>query len=97
MGLPSWDTIEKLLKEFGWVKGTFTGFFWVAHYWIFRLYNGRLKDRQTQIDELAKENHEYRDRFLALLDDHYGFEKHETPELTLQKERKKPDKGKRKR
>ena len=37
------------------------------------LYRGRLNDRQKQIDNLAKENKEYRDRFLELMDKHFGY------------------------
>ena len=38
------------------------------HYAVYRLYLGRLNDRQKEIDKLAAENREYRERFLALLD-----------------------------
>ena len=62
------DTVRDLIAQFGWVKGTFTVFFWAAHFWIFRLYQGRLKDRQSEIDRLAADNHEYREQFMKLLD-----------------------------
>lgn len=32
-----------------------------------------MKDRQRQIDALAKENKEYRERFLDLVDRHFGY------------------------
>ena len=35
---------------------------------IHRQHQEQLQDRQREIDRLAKDNHEYRDRFLALLD-----------------------------
>ena len=41
------------------------------------MYNGRLKDRQDEINRLAADNHEYRDRFLAMLDKHFALD--ETP------------------
>lgn len=41
----------------------------IFHRWISRLHQGRLDDRQREIDRLAKENHEYRDRFQKLIDD----------------------------
>jgi len=79
--LPDWQTIKDLIQTLGWTKGVFTVFFFLAHAYIFSLYRGRLKDRQIEIDRLAKDNHEYRDRFLALLDRHFGYEpndKHQT-------------------
>lgn len=75
MGTSWWDIVKDFVVSLGWARGTFALFFWVAHFWIYRLYTGRLNDRQRQIDEIAKENHEYRDRFLAILDEHFGFEK----------------------
>jgi hypothetical protein len=68
-----WETIKDAVTAFGWVKGTFTLFFWIAHYWLYRLYSGRLADRQAQINMLAAENREYRERYLAILDRHFGL------------------------
>lgn len=73
MGLPSWEEIKEFIVTFGWAKGILTIFFFMAHAWIYSLYNGRLKDRQKEIDRIAYENREYRERFLALLDQHFGF------------------------
>ncbi len=70
--LPSWSTVKDYVIAFGWVKGVFTIFFFLAHAWIYSLYRGRLKDRQKEIDRLAEDNHEYRERFLRLLDIHLG-------------------------
>lgn len=67
----AWTIVKDAVASFGFVKGTFTLFFWVAQYWIYRLYSGRLKDRQREIDRIAKENREYRDRLLALMDKHF--------------------------
>ena len=45
----------------------------LAHSMIFSLYKGRIRDKSEQIDELAKENREYRVRFLDMLDQHYDY------------------------
>lgn len=66
----SWETIRDFIVAFGWTKGVFTIFFFGAHAWVYRLYNGRLQDRQNEINRLAADNHDYRDRFTALLDKH---------------------------
>ncbi|MBI1806797.1 MAG: hypothetical protein HYR76_07090 [Ignavibacteria bacterium] len=67
-----WNAVVEFFKAFGYEKGLFTVFFFGAHFWIYRLYMERLKDRQKQIDLIAKENHEYREKFMALLDKHLG-------------------------
>lgn len=66
-------TVAGLLEKIGWVNGTFVVFFFGAHYVLYRMYLGRLNDRQKQIDALAAENREYRERFTALLDGHHDF------------------------
>jgi hypothetical protein len=68
-----WEIIKDAIATFGLLKGTFALFFWVAHYWIYRLYAGRLQDRQREIDKVAAENREYRDRFMTLLDIKFGL------------------------
>lgn len=73
--MPGWDTILKFIKAFGLTKGIFTVFFFSAHYVIYKLYMGRLKDRQKEIDRIATENKEYRKKFLSLLDDKFGIKK----------------------
>jgi hypothetical protein len=70
--MPSWDTIREFINELGALKGVFVLFFFIAHGWIYGLYHGRIKDRQKEIDRLAKDNHEYRDRFMKLLDKKFG-------------------------
>ena len=40
----------------------------VFHRTTMRSYEGRLSERQTEIDRLAAENREYRDRFTRILD-----------------------------
>ncbi len=41
----------------------------VFHYWIYRIHQGRLDDRQREIDRLADDNREYRESFLRLWHD----------------------------
>ena len=67
-GVPDFQTVKDFIVSLGWVKGTFALFFWVTQGWIYFLYRGRLKDRQKEIDRLAQDNREYRDRFVAMLD-----------------------------
>lgn len=69
----SWDTVLTFIQKLGWTKGVFTLFFFIAHYWVFKLYNGRLEDRQGEIDRLAEDNRAYRERYLAKLDDHFKY------------------------
>ena len=76
--LPSWateffHTVFGAIQQLGLVKGTFVVFFWVMHYAVFKLYRGRLSDRQREIDRLAADNHEYRDRWLQLHDKQQGY------------------------
>jgi hypothetical protein len=71
--MPSWEQVGGLIREFGWTKGVFTIFFFMAHAWIYKLYAGRLADRQKEIDRIAADNREYRERFLTLLDRQMGI------------------------
>lgn len=71
--LPDWQTIKDFIVSFGWVKGMFALFFWFSQGWIYILYRGRLSDRQKEIDRIAKDNREYRERFLSILDDKFGY------------------------
>jgi hypothetical protein len=70
-----WEVIRSFIQQLGVVKGTFVVFFWTAHAALFLLYRGRLKDRQKEIDRLAAENKEHRDRFTALLDKQFKIPK----------------------
>ena len=67
--------ILEFIKELGWTKGVFAIFFFLAHWVIYSLYNGRLKDRQGEINRIAVENKEYRERFLNILDIHFDNSK----------------------
>jgi hypothetical protein len=59
-------------SQFGIVDGLLVLFFIGAHIWIYRLYEERIRDRQKEIDRLAKDNHEYRDLFIKLINKHFG-------------------------
>lgn len=65
--------ILELVKELGWAKGVFTIFFFLAHWWVFKAYDARAKDRQAEIDRIAAENREYRERFLKLMDEAFSY------------------------
>ena len=63
--------VFSFLKAFGITKGLFALFFIGAHYWLYRSNLGRLEDRQREIDRVAAENREYRDRFMKLIDEKF--------------------------
>jgi len=63
-----------LVKQIGWGQGLFTVFFLGAHSVLYKLYFGRLDDRQKEIDRLAQDNREYRERFLAITDDRFSYD-----------------------
>jgi len=67
----AWKIVKDAITSLGWAKGILTLFFWVAHAWIYREYRGRLNDRQKQIDMIAAENREYRERLTGLLDQYF--------------------------
>lgn len=68
-------SIMGLVRDLGVTKGLFVAFFSVAHAAVWMLYRGRLNDRQREIDRLAAENKEYRERFTAMLDKNFGIKK----------------------
>lgn len=78
-----WGILKDAIVSLGLLRGIFALFFWIAHFWIYRLYNGRLKDRQKEIDNIAAENRQYRERFLALIDKHLGLETNNTDKENL--------------
>ncbi|KAA0938631.1 hypothetical protein [Psychrobacter sp. ANT_H59] len=49
-------------------------FFFGAHWYLHKLYKSNLDNRQLQIDRLAADNSEYRDRFLAILDEKFSYD-----------------------
>ncbi len=62
------DFFLQLVTEVGLTKAVFSLVILSCHFYIFSLYNDRLRERQAEIDRLAEENHQYRDRFLKLID-----------------------------
>jgi len=71
----TWDTILKFIQSLGLVKGIFVIFFFLMHGLYFLAMNGRLKDRQAEIDRITADNREYRERFLSILDESQGYKK----------------------
>lgn len=70
-----WDILVSLIELVGTVEAVFIIFFFSAQGWVYALYIGRLKDRQKEIDRLAGDNREYRDRFMKLMDDKFDYKK----------------------
>jgi hypothetical protein len=68
-----WESVKTLLVSFGLVRGLFVIFFLMAHYFIWKQYKGRLDDRQKEIDRLAQDNREYRERFLTFMDQVFSY------------------------
>lgn len=62
------DNFLALAKQFGLTRALFVAFFFMAHYWLYKQYMGRLEDRQKEIDRLAVDNRDYRERFMVLFD-----------------------------
>lgn len=71
--MPDWKIVKDFIVAFGWTKGVFTIFFFCAHGWVYKLYKARVEDKQAEIDRLAADNREYRERFLKLYDEHFGY------------------------
>lgn len=69
------DNIITLVQAIGLPNTIFTIIILSYHFHIFIQYNARLKDRQSEINKLAKENREYREIFLTLLDKRFNFNK----------------------
>ena len=69
------DSIFSFLKEFGEINGLLILGIIIMFSWVRSLnsrihqqYEKQLQDRQSEIDRLAADNREYRERFLVLLD-----------------------------
>lgn len=67
------DFLMGMFKEFGLSSGLLVVIVLGMHYWVFRLYNRQLEDRQREIDRIAADNRDLRERFTRLLDRHFGF------------------------
>lgn len=65
----------ELIKIVGLNNAIFSAIVLSCHFYIFRLYSKRLQDRKTEIDRLAAENQQYRDRFFKLIDSKYSDQK----------------------
>jgi len=75
---PSWKEIIEIVSKLGLLKGIFLIFFISANLWVWRLYVGRIKDRKEEIDRLAQDNREYRERFLSMIDKCINYKKNES-------------------
>lgn len=77
-----WDNIVVLIQSLGVTKGLFAVFFIGAHLVIYGLYRNTIKQMQAEINRLAAENREYRERFLSFVDKHMNYKK---PKATKKK------------
>ena len=68
-----YDSFLEFLKHFGTVRGLALIFiiaiFFTLIWLVQRMYFRNITDKQDQINRLAAENKEYRDRFLKILDE----------------------------
>ena len=71
----SWEIVLNFINQLGWSKGILTIFFFLAHFWYNKQIKGRLDDRQKEIDRVTKENREYREKFLSILDSKFDQKK----------------------
>ncbi len=60
--------LHKLVKEVGTYQSLFIIFFIGVHIYIRRLYDANMADKQNQINRLAEENKEYREKFIKMVD-----------------------------
>lgn len=70
------EYIFVVLKEFGLVNGLLTIgvlfmfiVLWTQQKRIYKQHDAQLKDKESEINRLATDNREYRDRFLKKVDD----------------------------
>ncbi len=63
-----WGEICGIIAKFPPVVGLLIILIILLGCYIVKLYEKNIADKQRQIDELAKENKEYRDKFTNLLD-----------------------------
>ncbi|MCK4981421.1 MAG: hypothetical protein KAS17_00785, partial [Victivallaceae bacterium] len=61
-----YNEVINACNQLGTTKALFVFFFLLAHGYIWWLYKGRLKDRQTEIDRMATENKEFRKYFMTI-------------------------------
>lgn len=63
------DSIRTYINDFGIANGLLILFFIFGHYAIWTLYKRNIKGKQEEINRIAAENREYRERFTKLIDD----------------------------
>lgn len=68
------NSFIEAVRTFGWERALFTFFFFGMHYAVYKLYVGRLQDRKEEIERLREENNDYKERFIAMLDERMDFE-----------------------
>jgi len=61
------DTILNFIQKVGTLEGLLTIIVLWLHRWLFKMYNERLKDRQKEIDRMAKDIHTWRDDFWKMV------------------------------
>ena len=74
---PSSFYIIELVREIGVTKALSIIIVLSCHFFIFLIYNGRIKDKQDEIDRLVEDNREYKDRFLKILDKQFNYKNSE--------------------
>jgi hypothetical protein len=89
------DKVVQLVTSLGVTKGLFVAFFVWAHTAVWMLYRGRLKDRQGEINRLAEENRDYRERFIVLLDKQFKIPKRSVTAPPTAQAKRLPGKGRR--
>jgi len=67
------ESFLEFMKQLGWAKGGLSFIVLLIHFWIFYMYRTNMRDKQRQIDALAADNREFRDRFLSIIDNQHGF------------------------
>ena len=54
--MPFLGTVKEFIIELGWAKGTFAIFFFLAHWYVRKLYRENIKAKQDEIDRIAETN-----------------------------------------
>jgi hypothetical protein len=65
------ESLLDLIKKIGLSKSIFFIVILSCHFYVLSWYKNRLKDRQSEINRLAKENYQYREIFLKLVDNKF--------------------------
>lgn len=79
------NTAQEYLKELGAFQGSLVLFFFVAHYAIWRMYRGRLRDRQKEINRMAEHCKDVRKDNLSLRKQLFEYNKLMLNETVKQK------------